>query len=476
MDAIGETMENVGLAQEIQKGLANSLMKLPKWAEEQPKTDAMRSKVVSDGPAACLASDLGRWILQKWAQKMSIDLGSPPTAAAVQANWDTFCNAPACDVLARWMAYSNTLKEKTIDAKAFMEMRPLGKGAFGAVFLVFKKDTGYALAVKKANKKIIKQNKMVKDVKIEREVLGKISSRFCVGLHYAYQDAKEIFLMITLMPGGDLEFLLKSKEEEYKGKTVVGLLPESVIKFYAAGMACGLTAVHDAGFVYRDLKPLNVLLDVEGKLRISDMGLTADITKGPIKQKSGTRGYWSPETVNKQAYTTEPDWWSLGVTLYVLWSHHMPFHGKTDEESEASTAAGVIDFKRDEPAGMQDLIKALCTVDMTKRLTGLKALKAHPYMAGFDWARFEVGELDAEIKPNPNDINAPSKSEIDNFKDPKGVEWTDADQAYFSTWDYYNPAIFLSEESVFAIEMKDKASKAALGTSGGGGGGCCAIA
>ena len=52
-------------------------------------------------------------------------------------------------------------------------------------------------------------------------------------------------------------------------------------------MACGLQAIHDAGYVYRDLKPQNVLLDAEGQVRISDMGLTADITGRPDPQEVG---------------------------------------------------------------------------------------------------------------------------------------------------------------------------------------------
>ena len=117
-----------------------------------------------------------------------------------------------------------------------------------------------------------------------------------------------------------------------------------------------MQAIHDAGYVYRDLKPQNVLLDVEGKVRISDMGLTADITKGPIKQKSGTCGYWSPETIKKEKYTTEPDWWSLGVTVFVLFSDKMPFSGKTDEDKNNATLAGEINYKHDEPEILQSFL------------------------------------------------------------------------------------------------------------------------
>lgn len=489
MDMIGDTLENVGLAQEINNGLARSLMKKIPWATYQEQTDAAKTKIVNAGPEACLKSPLGLWVLQAWAKKLNVSLSDGrrassagafdetklPTKAGVEANWDKFKDSAAMNVLAKWTAYGETtLKAEKISGKHFEEMRPLGKGAFGAVFLVFKKDTGYALAVKKANKKIVKQNHMVKDVKIERKVLGEISSRFCVGLHYAYQTDKEIMLMITLMPGGDLSFLLKSRVDE-KTKELKKL-PESVIKFYAAGMACGLNAVHKAGYVYRDLKPLNVLLDAEGKVRISDMGLTADISKGTIKQKSGTRGYWSPETINKEPYTTEPDWWSLGVTMYVLYSDRLPFHGKTDEETDASSVAGNIDFKHGEPAPLQDIVKKLCTIDQKARLQGLDKLKADTYFAGFDWDLFESGEMEAEIKPNPNDINAPSKSEIAKFVDPKDVEWTAEDQADFADWDTYSVEMFLNEEAIFAIDKKDEDAKKVLGVSAGGGGGCCVIA
>ena len=233
------------------------------------------------------------------------------------------------------------------------------------------------------------------------------------------------------------------------------------MRFYAASMAAGLQAIHDAGYVYRDLKPQNVLLDAEGQVRISDMGLTADITSGPIKQRAGTCGYWSPETINKEPYTTEPDWWSLGVTVFVLFSDKMPFHGKTDDERNEATLAGAIDFKHGEPAPLQALVAALCERDTTKRLgctSGLRDLEEHAYFAGFEWEKLEYGQIDAPIKPNVNDINAPSAKDIAAFVPPKDVAWESDDQARFAGWDYMDVELF-GDEAIARIRKRKELAK-----------------
>jgi len=306
----------------------------------------------------------------------------------------------------------------------------------------------------------------LKDVLIEREVLSKVQSRFCVSLYYAWQNDDDIALVITLMPGGDLEFMMKGRtvKDEYSP------MDNKLIQFYAASMALGLDAVHKMGYVYRDLKPMNVLLDAEGQVRVSDMGLTANISGGPIKQCSGTRGYWSPETIQKQQYTTEPDWWSLGVTIFVLFCHKLPFYG-TDEEKDAMSVAGVIDYKHGEPDDLKKIIGDLCTVDQAARLKGVDGLKAHPFYSGFDWAALEQGKYDAPFKPNVNDINAPSSSDIDAFKPPKDVVWGDEEKAQFATWDFFNQVAWEMEEAQYRINKFKE-----ITGGGGGGGGCCTIA
>ena len=245
---------------------------------------------------------------------------------------------------------------------------------------------------------------------------------------------------------------------DYKG------LPAGCLEFYAASVALGLDAVHKAGYVYRNLKPINVLLDAQGQVRLSDMGLARDISGGPTSQQSGTRGYWPPEIIDRTPYTTEPDWWSLGVIMFVMFTHKMPFHATMDELGDedaaidAATCAGVIDYKHGEPEDLQSIISALCTIDMTKRLGvagGVDDLKSHPYFTkkSFDWARLERGAMEAPWKPNVNDTITPSAMDIAAIPIPSGVVWDDVDRAEFADWGYFNEVAW-EDEAIARIRKK----------------------
>lgn len=475
MDGLAETVENVGLAQEIQKGLASSLQKPPNFKAWQAEIDAKKAELDGMGAEAAYSIRLIELLYNEWCRDQGI---KERTLATFKQNFEQFKTTGNHWGLApKYLICADKIALETPSAKAFEEMRPLGKGAFGAVFLVFNKATAQPFAVKKTVKAIAKQNKMIKDILIEREVLSKMTSPFCVNLHYAYKDADVVYLVITLCAGGDLAFLLNSRYSEAKKKEDRKFehFPQSVVKFYAASMACGLQAIHDAGYVYRDLKPQNVLLDSSGQVRISDMGLTANVTGGAIKQCSGTRGFWSPETIEKKPYKFEPDWWSLGVTIYCLWSDKLPFKGKSDEEKDAATVAAVIEYGHDEPEDLQKVVSDLCTKDQTKRLgckNGLEDLKGHPYFAGFDWVQLINGDMPAEIVPNPNDINAPGKSEIAAFKKPKDVDWTPEDEKAFDDWDTFDKRLWYNE----AIGRMKNRKEISREGGGGGGGGCCTIA
>ena len=79
--------------------------------------------------------------------------------------------------------------------------------------------------------------------------------------------------------------------------------------------------------IYRDLKPENIMLDADGYVRITDLGLCAFIKEGErLHKHCGTRSYMAPEQCHgNQGYGKAADWWSLGVTVYQLLTGKNPF-------------------------------------------------------------------------------------------------------------------------------------------------------
>jgi serine/threonine protein kinase len=99
------------------------------------------------------------------------------------------------------------------------------------------------------------------------------------------------------------------------------------VTFFTACIVRAYEALHSKGFVYRDMKPANVLLKDNGYCVLIDFGLAAKMDTA-LKGKCGTRGYWSPEMVKGDQYLASGDWWSLGVTLVELLTGKKPFKKK----------------------------------------------------------------------------------------------------------------------------------------------------
>lgn len=94
--------------------------------------------------------------------------------------------------------------------------------------------------------------------------------------------------------------------------------------------------MHRRYIVYRDLKPANILLDENGHVRISDLGLACDYSKKKPHASVGTHGYMAPEVLSKGTpYDSSADWFSFGCMLYKLLKGHSPFRQhKTKDKHE----------------------------------------------------------------------------------------------------------------------------------------------
>ncbi|XP_050464840.1 serine/threonine-protein kinase greatwall [Cataglyphis hispanica] len=154
---------------------------------------------------------------------------------------------------------------KVPDIQDFKIVKPISRGAFGKVFLGYKKSNSeqiYAIKVMKKNEMINKN--MASQVVIERNALALTHSPYCVQLFYSLQSVSSVYLVMEYMVGGDLKSLIG----------VCGFLEESMAAFYTAEVCLALEYLHSHGIVHRDLKPDNMLLSREGHVKLTDFGLS----------------------------------------------------------------------------------------------------------------------------------------------------------------------------------------------------------
>jgi protein kinase A len=144
-------------------------------------------------------------------------------------------------------------------------------------------------------------------------------------LYECYQDANALYMLLELVPGGELWTILHGDVQVLK-KTSTGGVVVDTAKFYAANVLTALDFMHHEGVAYRDLKPENLVLDNEGYLRVIDLGFAKYIGEGGKSNTlCGTPEYLAPELVLSKGHGTPVDIWALGILIFELLTSNTPF-------------------------------------------------------------------------------------------------------------------------------------------------------
>lgn len=143
------------------------------------------------------------------------------------------------------------LKRLKLTYNDFSPLKKIGKGAFGEVHLVQKKDTGHIYAMKILRKKDMLLKEQVAHVRAERDILAEADHQWVVKMFYSFQDSRNLYLVMEFLPGGDMMTLLIKKDT----------FSEEMTQFYVAETASAIDYIHKLGFIHRDIKPDNLLLD-----------------------------------------------------------------------------------------------------------------------------------------------------------------------------------------------------------------------
>ncbi|CCE61696.1 hypothetical protein TPHA_0B00240 [Tetrapisispora phaffii CBS 4417] len=275
----------------------------------------------------------------------------------------------------------------------FELLKLLGKGTFGRVYQVEKKDTGKLYAMKVISKShIIKKNEIGHTLN-ERNILVKNvinSCPFIVNLKYSFQTNENLYLVTDFKSGGELFMHLQ----------YCGTFEESRSRFYAAELVLALEYLHDNDIIYRDLKPENVLLDASGNISLCDFGLSKLDIKGKTRTFCGTTEYLAPEILTeKSGYTHMVDFWGLGILMFEMCCGWSPFKAPTIQLVYNNIVFSKIKFpKCNLSQDGRNFIKQLLNRKPDHRLgsnDGARELKKHPFFKDIDW----VAMLKKEIEP-----------------------------------------------------------------------------
>lgn len=202
-----------------------------------------------------------------------------------------------------------------------MPMQLLGKGSFGEVYLVQKKDTGQYYALKVLPKDQIIGRNLIKYAFAEKNVLSSLNHPFIVRLHCSFQTNLRLCLLLDYCPGGDLAKALQ-KENKFS---------ESRAKIYLCEVLLAIEELHNHEIIYRDLKPDNVVLDTEGHALLTDFGLSKEGVKESDYATSfcGSVAYLAPEMLAKTGHGRSVDWYLLGVLLYEMLVGIPPYYSRS---------------------------------------------------------------------------------------------------------------------------------------------------
>ncbi|KAL8705868.1 MAG: hypothetical protein Q9201_001016 [Fulgogasparrea decipioides] len=329
---------------------------------------------------------------------------------------------------ARYIRFLRT-KESPLN---FTTVKIIGKGAFGEVKLVQRKSDAKIYALKSLVKTEMFKRDQLAHVRAERDILAESDSPWVVKLHTTFQDPTYLYMLMEFLPGGDLMTMLIKYE----------IFSEDITRFYMAEIILAIEAVHKLGYVHRDIKPDNILLDQGGHIKLTDFGLSTGFhpqhensyyqqllkgssskpkdnrasvnldqinltvsNRGQINtwRKSrrvmaystvGTPDYIAPEIFTGEGYAFSCDWWSVGAIMFECLIGWPPFCA----EDPHDTYRKIVNWRETlyfpEDIALGDTARHLiCSLlcSATHRLGtaggahGATEIKAHDFFRGVNW-------------------------------------------------------------------------------------------
>ncbi|KAG0063330.1 Serine/threonine kinase, partial [Linnemannia elongata] len=285
----------------------------------------------------------------------------------------------------------------------------LGKGNFGKVMLAEDKKDGAVYAIKALKKESIVKSDEIESARSEKriyQVANKERHPFLTTLHSCFQTDTRLYFVMEYVQGGDL--MMHIQKDKRFG--------EHRAKFYGCEVLLALQYFHENDIVYRDLKLDNILLSLDGHIKIGDYGLCKEnMPYGATTHTiCGTPEFMAPEILEEQPYDRAVDWWAYGVLMYEMLLGRAPFSGEEEDdiydsilEDEPLYPQG---FGRHEQALLQSLLVKVPTNRLGSGPTDAEEIKAHAYFRNVNFDDVYHKRIRPPFLPKVT-----SKTDVSNF-------------------------------------------------------------
>ena len=275
----------------------------------------------------------------------------------------------------------------------FAVLCEVGRGAFGRVVLARCKTSGDLRALKAVPKVrlVTAGSDAIRHMHDEAAIQRSIDHPFALALRGAFQDDTTVYLVTDHCPGGTLHAVL--------GR--FGRLDSDLATFYAAQLVDVLAHLHAQDVAFRDVKPVNALLDEKGYLRLADFGLArrVDGDDGRCRTRCGTPLYAAPEVISGRSHGRPVDAWALGCVIVEMRTGRPPFVGSTVSQ----VGALVLEADLGWLSQLDDPVKGLCRLLLAKKPENrarCAAAKLHAAFSSIDFAQLREKQTVAPYLPD----------------------------------------------------------------------------
>ncbi|CAE8654889.1 unnamed protein product [Polarella glacialis] len=280
-----------------------------------------------------------------------------------------------------------------------VEVRKIGRGAFGSVTKGTNRSTGVVRAVKSVVKARATEGSGLEGLEREIELTKTLDHPNIVRLYGAFQDARCIYLIMELCTGGELLDRITERQN----------IAEPLVAHVMVQILRGVCYMHSRGIAHRDLKPENCVLESRdpldhAHLKIIDLGLARRFKPTEaMKTVCGTTMYMAPEVISG-SYTQSSEYWTCGVILCFLLCGMLPFAGVNDRQllANISKAVFITHGRLWDPVSekAKRLVRKFLEKDPGKRISVLAAVEDEWFKASMAGDETEVGALHDDLVEN----------------------------------------------------------------------------